>query len=137
MRYGQLTGMELAPVPKRSTNPAALRDRDPKLAMKREVCKSPRACCRKPVTSGPNAMPTELIIMVTVIATANSRGRIPGRWNGTVNRIGQKPQAIPFRKENKNSSGIEGVRVIPTYVPAMRRPKARSIAFSCPVFIAR
>ena len=62
-----------------------------KLMMKSVSLRSPNACCNNPAVNGPRAVPTDDIIMVKATATANCRGRIPGRWKGTVNRIGQKP----------------------------------------------
>ncbi len=57
---------------------------DAKLINSRAILRSSRASCRNPVISGPIDVPTDVIIIVNVKATASSRGLIPGRWNGTV-----------------------------------------------------
>lgn len=52
---------------------------DVKLTKNRASLRLSMASCRNPVKSGPNDVPTDVIIMVNTKATANSRGLIPGR----------------------------------------------------------
>ena len=63
--------------------PAIETDNEPKLTIKRESLRSPVASCTNPVTSGPRAVPMELIIMMNAMPIANSLGLTPGKWNGT------------------------------------------------------
>jgi hypothetical protein len=84
-----------------------------KLSINRVILRSPRASCKKPADSGPRAVPSDVIIKVKDTAIATSRGRMLGKWNGTVNKTGQNPQAIPFIKDKKSSTGIEKVKTMP------------------------
>ena len=74
------------------------------------------------MNSGPNEVPTDVIIMVKAKATANSLGLIPGRWNGTVIKMGKNAQATPFKNDNAKSAGTEPVKTIPTLLPIIKIP---------------
>jgi hypothetical protein len=91
---------------------AMARESGAKLSIKRVILRSPRASCKKPADKGPKAVPRE-VIKVNDTAIATSRGRMLGKWNGTVNKTGQNPQAMPFTKDNKSSNGIEVVNTMP------------------------
>ena len=73
--------------------PARTRLTDVKLITNRASFRSSKASCMNPVINGPRDVPTEVIIMVKVKATASSLGLILGRWKGTVTKMGKKAQA--------------------------------------------
>jgi hypothetical protein len=96
---------------------------DVKLIKNKAILRSSKASCRKPVISGPKDVPTDVIIIVKAKATANSLGRIPGKWKGTVTKIGKKAQATPLKNESTNSAGTDPVKTMPTLVPIIKTPR--------------
>ena len=103
--------------------PAIIRLTDVKLIMNMATFRLSKPSCIRPVNNGPNDVPTEVLIMVNANATANSLGRICGRWNGTVTRIGKKAQATPLKNDKMNRVGSDPVKIIPMLVQIIRIPR--------------
>ena len=80
--------------------------------------------------SGPKDDPTAVAMIVNDKATAISLDRMPGKRNGTVISMGKKAQERPLIKDRNIKAGIEPVKSMATYVPAMRTPKTIRNDFS-------
>ena len=78
--------------------------------------------CRNPVSNGPVARPTDILVNKKACPTGISRMRMSRRWKVTVNNIGKNPHDRPFTTAAVSSSGKESVNTSTTKLQGMASP---------------